>query len=440
MFISLRAAAAGKCPFPAAVVAAVIFCLSAGQPARAETQFDHIKTLIEAHRYAEAIAVSEGFSANPEISKLNVAFTKALILKNQGRLAEAAAAMRQILASRPDFARVRQELAHTLYLMGDTKAAIYHFERLSDSTVNTSMRSLYDNFIERSRSIRPWSLSAYASLAPSTNLNNVTDADVVYIGGIPFRPNEKKSSGIGVNYGVNGTYRFDLRNHTALTFGASVSGTRFRKTEFDTTRLEAFGELSHRLTPRLTAAVGLSSEYSLKGGKPYRAAIGPIASLQYSWGRAGVSSVQFSWRGVDYIDIDAFDGAETSLGLRHRYAFDTTSSVLGGLDVTYVAARRDYNTYMKYRVFGKIYKEWTNGIITDLEIGGEISRYAGDFPLTSEHRQDRQVDATIGATFRNLQYRGFAPRLEYSYTRNFSNIDLYDYDRNTVALYLTKKF
>ena len=434
------AALAGRVILPAflAMSAGLVPQARAGG-ANSVSRFEAIRVLIETHNYEGALKAAAHFSKDPEVNALNVAFTKALILKNARRLPEAAARMRAILARYPDLKRVRRELAHTLYTMGETDAAAYHFERLAQGAATDRTRSLYESYIQQSRKRRPWSLSGYAGLAPSTNISNATDAETVYIGGVPFTPGESARSGIGVNYGLRGTYRFDLDSHGAVTVGAGISGTQYRDSSYATTSLEGFAEYSRRFD-RWNAAVGLTVAETLKGGEPYRLSVGPTVSVRRSFGRAGTTTARLSWQARQYHQSEAYDGSETALSLHHVYAPSSASSVRFGGRLAYVSAEKDFNAYASYTLDARYFREWNFGVISDVGVEFEDREYVGDFSLMGEPRSDRRIEASIGITFRELGRKGFAPRIEYSYTRNFSNVGLYDYNRNSFAMLLTKRY
>ena len=123
--------------------------LRSGGAALADNPFPEIKMLIESGQYDQAMALSAHLTKDPEMSALSQKFTYALILKRQGKLKQAAGIMRAILAEKPNLSRVRQELAHTLSLMGEKKAAIYHFSILADNAPSESLRSFYEDFRDR---------------------------------------------------------------------------------------------------------------------------------------------------------------------------------------------------------------------------------------------------------------------------------------------------
>jgi hypothetical protein len=66
--------------------------------------------------------------------------------------------------------------------------------------------------------------------------------------------------------------------------------------------------------------------------------------------------------------------------------------------------------------------------------------YEGDFPLMNEARRDHRVVGSLSLVKTNMALFGFAPRLLFTYTYNFSNVKFYEYDRFDTALTLTRSF
>ena len=423
----------------ASAAAALVVAGFSGGAALADNPFPEIKMLIESGQYDQAMALSAHLTKDPELSALSQQFTYALILKRQGKLKEAAGIMRAILAEKPNLSRVRQELAHTLSLMGEKKAAIYHFSILADNAPSESLRSFYEDFIDRVNLDRPWTLGGYVAIAPSTNISNSTDEDLVHIGGIPLVPGEKAESGVGLNYGVNGTYTFELVDDLSLTFGGSVTGLAYKETAYNQTQFGGFSQLSWRTDPWIFSG-GIAAERVLLGNEPYRTGYGPVFSVRRSFGAFGVTSANVSYQWLDYDEVDAFDGYQVGFSLNHRYALTAASSIRFGGGYNYVHAENDINSYDGYNLNAKYAREWSGGILTDIAVSGTLRDYVGDFPLMTEPRLDRRIDIEVGATFRTLAMKGFAPRLEYAYSQNFSNVELYDYNKSTVSLFVTKQF
>ncbi len=104
-----------------AVALALVLALVATARVSAEEAdpFAIVAAHVGAGQYDAARAFAIQYGKTPRAKAVNAAFVDALVLKHEGRLEEAAAAMRALLAVSPQFDLVRTELAHTLYLMGE---------------------------------------------------------------------------------------------------------------------------------------------------------------------------------------------------------------------------------------------------------------------------------------------------------------------------------
>jgi hypothetical protein len=71
-------------------------------------------------------------------------------------------------------------------------------------------------------------------------------------------------------------------------------------------------------------------------------------------------------------------------------------------------------------------------------LSAEHRDYEGSDPLFLEARKDTQIDASLG--FRIALGNGLSVRPRVTYTRNFSDIALYDYSRWTGAVGLRVEF
>ena len=407
--------------------------------AHADT-FLELKALIESGQYEQARDLAAHASPSPEANKLNLAFTNALILKVQGKYAEAAHAMRAILSDHPNLTRVRGELADTLMRMGDTEGATFNFERLADASTTSGQRSFYDNYLTAIRQMRPWTLDAYVALAPSTNVNNGVGSDTVVIGGVPFSTGKNKGqSGIGLSSGMSGTYRFDLTPRWALTVGGKVDGKFYVDDNFDKLTGSAFSEFSYT-TPRWRLGIGVTADRTWSAWEDYNRDIGPQVSLSRNFGPMGTVIGTAGWKAITYDSIDAYSGDETDLGLRYLKSLSPSSSYGVGMLYSHVNANTSFNGYDRYRPSFEFYKELPGGLLTSFDADYEWRNYASDFPLTGTPREDRQLDLSAAVTFRNWSWNGFAPKVQYTYTRNDSNVELYSYQSHTVGFYLTKKY
>jgi hypothetical protein len=353
---------------------------AAASPAPAVSPYADTIGLINAGRFEEARALAVATAKTERARRLNLMFVDALILKHQGRYAEAAAALRALLAENPGFDRVRGELADTLFLMGDDKAAGYQFGLLSASASTTAQHNLYGRYLDAIRSRRPFNWDAYISFAPSSNLNGGTDDGMVLVGGAPFTTEKRKSG------------------------------------------------------------VGIGGEWALGDWQTYRTGIGPQASLSRSFGRAGSLVATASWRAMKYATDTYLDGSEAALALRYSYAFSPATTVALGAAVTRRDTTMSMHNYTGVRPSIELYHEMPNGLIGDLSVSYEHRFYDSDYFLLTEPRRDDVLDVALGVTFRRLSWSGFAPRLEYDFEMYNSNSEHGNTISHGLGLTLTKHY
>ena len=111
-------------------------------------------------------------------------------LEDEQRLAlldEAIAAFRSILIRRPELVRVRLELALAFYLKQDDSLAREHFERALVGRPPAALANNVKRFLNIMRARKRWNGYFGFSVSPDTNINAASDAEIIYIQGLPFR-------------------------------------------------------------------------------------------------------------------------------------------------------------------------------------------------------------------------------------------------------------
>jgi hypothetical protein len=287
---------------------------------------------------------------------------------------------------------------------------------------------------------RPWTLDGYIALAPTTNITNGVTADTVFIGGRPLTPGNRKKSGIGLTYGASGTYQFKLADRIALAFGGNFDGVKYRDQDFDELSGQVFSELSYK-SADWRFGLGPTLERTSYAWEGNRFGYGMQGSIQRRLGSGGDTlRLTGRLRYLDYDDQEAFSGTETSAGLRYQHVFSASLLANLGANFAFMDARKDFNSYKSVRPYAEIYTDLPFGVLGSFTAGYDFRNYDGKFPWTGQPRQDRLLDLSLGLTLRKLNYKGIAPRLEYRYLSNNSNVGLYDYDSNAFGIYLTKKY
>jgi hypothetical protein len=85
-------------------------------------------------------------------------------------------------------------------------------------------------------------------------------------------------------------------------------------------------------------------------------------------------------------------------------------------------------------------REFPAGITGYASSEGAPSFSDAEFAAFGRTRRDLLLKGTIAIIKRDWNFAGFAPVLRYSYSRNSSNIDFYEYTRMRAELTFTRTF
>ena len=151
-------------------------------------------------------------------------------------------AFRSILIHQPGLVRVRLELALAFFLKEEDDLARNHFERVLVGRPPAAVVANVRNFLNVMRARRRWSGYFGFSLAPDTNINAASDAQVIYINGLPFRRGAQgqASSDIGVVGWGGAEYQYPLAARWRLRTGFNVNHREYKGGQFDQTFLGGY--------------------------------------------------------------------------------------------------------------------------------------------------------------------------------------------------------
>ena len=425
-----------------ALLAIPFLLLAMAAQAQTPSVEDRVNLLMRQGQFADAYALAEReWPPQTPNRAMRLDFIRAMSLKAQGRHHEAIAVLRRINAENPAFTRVRAELAHSLYVVGDHEAARFHFTDLTRSVDDGRMRDAFDAYLNAMRRQRPYRVGAYVSIAPSTNINNRTTARTVVVNGIPFQLTEdsRALSGIGLSGGVSGERSFLFGNDLTLTVAGRFDGTKYRQDEFDKFQLSGNAFLRKRVGAS-TFGAGLVADHQNQGHESYRNGIGGAVEYGrvFEGGRhlfASARLMHYRYPGLDFLD-----GWQASASLIGRQTLAPGHHLTAGLRFTVERTQRDYHDNDGIGAFVSHTREWRGGLITEVEPSVAVRQYRARDPVFGIKRQDIEVGGTLRLMHRKLNFEGFAPRLEYSYLRQFSNHPLQERDTHALNVVMTREF
>lgn len=435
----------------AAMVAACLQTVALASPAtslaeRESGRLDDIESLYRQGKWREGYEMADPGAFRTDDGQVSARYLRALGLMRLGRPDLAVPQLRAILADHPRLERVRLTLATALRETGDEEGARHHFELLLGSGLDPDLDRRIRASLATLEEDKKWSVSANFALVPSTNVNLGTNHDEIDIGGITFQPSPdaRQRSGIGAQYGLDAAYRLPLANSWSATARSGISRRDHRGSRSDETGVEvALGLLNN--TPIGywgVEAVGTRDWAADPSGSqtPSMDALGARIYGRFVPSKAW--RVDFSAQAMkrDYRHTDILDGYRTDIQVNADRFLDSSSFVRLLAGGVYEGAGRKDLTFHDATIGVGLFREWNSGITTYLQ-GSVAGRWHhDDFAFAGEPRKDIRASALLRVAKRDFTVFGLAPYWQVNYTKNDSNIDLYDYNKLDISFGWTRTF
>lgn len=368
-------------------------------------------------------------------------YRRAKIYLTEGQRREAGTLLRRILDEKPDAVRVRLELAQVLAGLGDTDAALRELRAAQSSGLPPAVARIVDRYSQALRAQRPSGLSFEIALAPDSNINHATSSDRLgtVFGDFEIDKESKAKSGLGVSLNGQAYRRFALGGDgpnllIRLSGLANLYGeSRFNNVAAD---LGAGPELQIG-NSRVNIEAGVTQRWF--GQKPFMRSARIGTTLVRPLGRRSQLRLSGTASLVDNQSNDLQDGRNFSGEVRVERALSATT----GLGINASATRESLKD-PAYSTTG-----WRLGVVGWRELGrvtvtaeAQVGRLNADerLSLFPDKRRDQYLRLSLGGTFRQLSFGGFAPVARIVYERNRSSIAFYDFKRRRTEVGFQRAF
>jgi outer membrane protein len=248
-------------------------------------------------------------------------------------------------------------------------------------------------------------------------------------------------SGVGVTAGGNVGFAHRLGDNWQGVLAAGLSGTYYPTINAASVSASQSAELRYLIKDGYLGIGAAASE----GADPINmdlayTSIGPRISMAKLLTARDqfTASALYEWR--NYVTSPMSNGNALTINAVLTHALDSTANIalLGGYEN--VTQQLAFNSYQDVSVGLGAYKEFSHGITAQVQGTARFAGFDDVNPFTLSTRQDQNLVGSITLTKRDWNLYGFAPSLNYTYTRNFSNIELYDFESHNVDFRLTKNF
>lgn len=372
--------------------------------------------------------------------RLEARFRLARLESKRGNLNSAALLLREIVDQRPAAAPVRLELAQVLDRMGDKEGAWRQMRAIHASGLPPQVVRLIDRYSQALRAQRPLGASLEIAVAPDSNINRATRSDTLgtIFGDFQIADEGKAKSGTGLSLNAQAFRRVPLGSDASLLVRASGFANLYRRSGFNDLAADlAVGPELSLGRDRLQLEVGATQRWF--GQKPFMRSTRLAGTWSHPVGSRALLRLTGSAAVVDNQRNDLQDGRIYSGQASIERALSPTTGVVASFGIDRQALRDPGYSTLGWHGSLSLWRDI--GRMT-LSGGFDIGRLHADkrLLLFPERRSERYIRATLGATFRQLQWHGFAPIFRFSLERNRSTIAFYDYRRTRTEIGVARAF
>lgn len=364
-----------------------------------------------------------------------------LAASDAGHYGEAIVALQRVLARQPDNAPARAELARAYALAGDIDTARAQFATVvDDPTIPDPVRQRFTGFVRQfDKQIKGGGsdLSGFAESAfgHDSNINSATQLTSITIplfaalgpGTLGNNARAQKDEFYDISGGISAVSAISRTNRV---FGSLLGNFRdnLDSAAFDQASLTGTAGFAHTFANRDVASLSGQVQKYWLGHKGFRTAYGAIGQYTHMLpgGKALSASVQYTRFDYDRDPLRDADRFAVGLGLAAR---QFSVNLIGGHEETRSqAGDAESNTFAGASAGAEIQIAPKVAVVGGVAF--DLRRYDRADLLFMRKRHDERVDVTAAVKFAILPRLFLQPKATWS--RNWSNIALYDHERWTV--------
>ena len=390
---------------------------------------------------ATAIAVYAALETNPDPDvRAEARFGRAKLESGRGNLTRAAVLLRQVIDEKPSAAPARLALAQVLDRMGDKDGAWRQLRAVQSSGLPPTVGRLIDRYSAALRAQRPYGASIEIAVAPDSNINRATRSDTLgtIFGDFEIADEGKAKSGTGLSLNAQAFRRVAIGGEVSLLARATGFANLYRHGRFNDIAADlAAGPEFSLGRDRLQLELGATQRWF--GQKPYLRSARLAGAFSHPLGTRTLVRLTGYAALVDNRLNDLQDGKGYSAQIQVERALTPTTGVAASLSLDRQALKDPGYATKGWRAGATGWRDMGRMTVT---AAAELGRLHADdrLLLFPERRQDRYARVSLAASFRQLQYAGFAPVLRFSIERNRSTIAFYDYRRSRTEIGVVRAF
>lgn len=387
--------------------------------------------------------LTQAYGRNPADS--DASFLMGQCQSAQGHHREAVGHYERMLAANPDLMRVRLELARSYAELGERDKAKQHFRMVLDSRPPTTVETNIRRYLAALEAGKPWSVELATGHIFDTNVNTGPGSRDITAFGLPMVLDDtstgKRSHGWTTRASGRYVHAFDKDN--AWTVDGSLSRVDYEDIDQD---LESVGASTGPLlavADGIRLALPVTVSYARLGGHGYSHQYGLAPRLNLAIANDVTAELSGGLAYQNYYETGEKSGVVSSGQVGATWVVTEKLALMPAVSVRHENTHSDWynNTALGPQIAASAALTPTVSLYARQSY--QAVRYGeAEASANGATRNDKRytTDLTLSWDLGEYTVEGLGLQVGYTFTRNQSNIQLYDYSRHQVASEVVYRF
>jgi tetratricopeptide (TPR) repeat protein len=371
---------------------------------------------------------------------------------DSGNVTRGVFALERVLAVDPNNAEARAEIAKGYYLLGENETAKAEFQNVLQQQPPEDAKQVINSYLSAIDKNLGLSTRFAAFLdftfGHDSNVNSATSVSTVAppaFGGVPLplsKSGQQRPSNF-INYTGGVSFQYPFSQNLSL-FGGFSAGEKVNTSQqsFDTDSVDFNLGSQYKWGSNTYTLAAQDSDYYVNSTQ-FRHAYGLNGQWQYDWDSINQLSLFFQATRLEYPaeSIRDADRHVVGAGWGHAFAGDKSpvaffSAYVGDEVERASGVPHLGNNFYGLRAGGQF--AYNPKTVVYAAATYEYRDYGGPDPSFLKPRSDDQYDLSLG--IRYFPGNGWTIKPQFSYTKNDSNIIIYEYDRYLLSVSFRRDF
>ena len=434
----------------------LLLALSAPLPqlAFADEPIDRARQLIEQGKAGEAFSVLDPLEAE-RAGDVEYDLLFGISAVDSGQNTRGVFALERVLATQPENARARAEIARAYLALGETKTAKKEFETVQRQGVTPEVSATIDRYLDAVDKVENVSRTTVrgfveGALGYDTNVNagpgkGTINMAIPAFGGVllPFTlSKESRAQDAGfATLGAGVNVRTPLSARSALVAGLSGNGrTNFGETQYDNLNGDLYAGYVYAMDRSVFSLNAQFNQYVLDDQR-YRSASGVSAQWQYTHDTRNQFSLFAQYSELKYQSLSTRDADRWVVGGAYAHAFRGGEVAYGSVYSVSEKPQASHVSWLGFDGVGvRVGGQMNVNARTVLFATGSLEhrRYDSEDPSFLVTRRDNQYDVGVGLNYQPARDWLITPKVNW--TVNDSNTGINDYRRGSASVSVRHDF